>query len=85
MPVSKFEKIVNATMWRNVIGQSILQIAVLLVMLFWGQDLFDLPFEPNTPFYADEAYILLNPSVALFDYTNKTELYTMIFQTFVFL
>ena len=54
-------------------------------MLFCGQDLFDLPFEPNTPFYADEAYILKNSSVALFDYTNKTELDTIIFQTFVFL
>ena len=29
MPVSKFEKIVNAKMWRNVIGQSIFKIGVL--------------------------------------------------------
>jgi len=35
-PVSKFDKIVDATMWRNIIGQGIYQIIVLLVMLFFG-------------------------------------------------
>jgi Ca2+-transporting ATPase len=43
-PVSRFEKIVNATMWRNIIGQGVYQIVVLLIMLFFGQDIFGLPF-----------------------------------------
>lgn len=52
-PVSRFEKIVNATMWRNIVGQGIYQIIILLVMLFIGQDIFELPFEPTEPFYID--------------------------------
>jgi Ca2+ transporting ATPase len=52
-PVSKFEKIVDQTMWRNVIGHSIYQILVLLCILFFGQSLFDLEFAADTPFYVD--------------------------------
>ena len=51
-PQSRFDKIVNATMWRNIVGQGIYQIAVLLVILFFGQSIFALPFTPDTPFYA---------------------------------
>jgi len=38
-------------MWRNVIGQSIFQITVLLVLLFKGGDIFDIPYLQSDPFY----------------------------------
>lgn len=60
-PQSRFEKIVDATMWRNIIGQGIYQIIVLLVLLFYGQTFFDLPFTRTTPFYVDQTYIDANP------------------------
>lgn len=86
-PVSKFEKIVDQTMWRNVIGHSIYQILVLLCILFFGQTLFDLEFESDTPFYVDSEYISAHPDLMLTlgEATNKTYLYTMVFQTFVFM
>lgn len=86
-PVSKFEKIVDQTMWRNVIGHSIYQILVLLTLLFFGPYLLDLEFDSDTPFYADEAFVMANPQLMLEvdDATNKTFLYTMVFQTFVFM
>lgn len=37
-------------MWRNIIGQSIYQIAWLLVILFAGKDIFDLPYPAHTEF-----------------------------------
>ena len=54
MPAQKTDAIVNAVMWRNVIGQSIFQITVLLVLLFKGGDLFGIDYEQSDPFYPDE-------------------------------
>lgn len=73
-PVSRFEKIVNPTMWRNIIGQGLYQIFILLTMLFFGQSIFNLPFAQSDPFYVDQAYIDANPGtqLALNDPTNKT-------------
>lgn len=80
-PQSRFEKIVDATMWRNIIGQGIYQIIVLLVILFYGQTFFQLPFTSTTPFYVDQTYLDANPGqgLALWDPTNKVYLYTMVF------
>lgn len=52
-------------MWRNIIGHSIYQIIVLLCMLFFGPSLFDLEFDSETPFYADEEFVLANPQLML--------------------
>jgi len=84
-PVSKFEKVVGAVMWRNIIGQGIYQIIVLMTMMFFGQDLFGLPFTPETPFYADPAWVAQNPGFYINEPTNKCYLYTMVFQAFVFM
>lgn len=35
-PYTRHEKIVTPTMWRNIAGQGFYQIAVLVVLLFWG-------------------------------------------------
>jgi len=87
-PANKFDKIVNATMWRNIIGQAIFQIVVLLVMLFCGKDIFDLQYETDTPLYATEDWLAnegANSGVELGEATNKCFVYTMVFQTFVFM
>lgn len=56
-------------------------------MLFFGQDIFGLPFAATDPFYVDQAYLNANPgtTMALADPTNKCYLYTMVFQVFVFM
>jgi len=53
--------------------------------LFLGQDLFDLPFTPETPFYANQEWIAANPGFTYMQPTNKCELYTIVFQAFVFM
>lgn len=53
-PATKADAIVNAVMWRNVLGQSIFQIIVLLVLLFCGGSLFNIEFEQSDNFYYDE-------------------------------
>lgn len=54
-------------------------------MLFYGQTFFDLYFTPDTPFYATESWVAANPEFILYAPTNKCYLYTMVFQTFVFM
>jgi hypothetical protein len=49
--MSKTAKIVNATMWRNIIGQGIYQLIILMGMLIFGAKLFGFEFEANDPFY----------------------------------
>jgi Ca2+ transporting ATPase len=49
-PQGKNESIVSRTMWRNIIGQSIYQIAWLMVILFAGKDIFNLPYSSDTDF-----------------------------------
>jgi len=47
-PQSKKEAIVDKNMWRNILGQSIYQIAWLLVLLLAGKTMFDLPYNNDT-------------------------------------
>merc|ERR1712183_983895 len=53
-PAHRTDAIVNSVMWRNVIGQSIFQITVLLVLLFKGADIFGIAYEQSDPFYPTE-------------------------------
>lgn len=50
-PHARDESIVSKCMWRNIIGQSVYQIGWLLVILFAGKELFDLPYPNDTKFY----------------------------------
>jgi len=86
-PYGKEDSILNAVMWRNILGQAIYQIAVLLVLLFFGQDIFGLPYSEKTPFYADELFMISHPlsGIELYEPTNKCIVYTIIFQAFVFM
>jgi magnesium-transporting ATPase (P-type) len=51
-PHSRKDKIINATMWRNIIGHAIYQIAVMMVILYYGVTLFNLPnYDKEEPFF----------------------------------
>ena len=72
-PYKRTELIVTPVMWRNILGHAFFQAVFLVIMLFFGQTIFDIPYEPNVPFYVDGVG------------TNKTKHYTLIFHMFVFL
>lgn len=65
-PVSRKESIINAVMWRNIVGQAIYQVGMIMVLLFWGRYWFNLPYDEDTPFYADEDFVLANPEYELY-------------------
>jgi len=60
-------------MWRNIIGQSVFQITVLIVLLFAGKQILGYDYPINTGFYEAD---FTTP-------TLRTKHYTMIFHTFV--
>jgi P-type Ca2+ transporter type 2C len=74
-PQDRKESIVNKAMWRNIIGQSVYQIAWLMVILFAGKQLFNLPYSENTPFYEGDKTDASELVAAI----NKTKVYTILF------
>ena len=78
-PYSRNELIVTDIMWRNIVGQAIYQIAVLVTLLFAGKQIFGFNYEDNTVFFYDD------PVTGKLVYTEKMKHYTLIFHTFVFL
>lgn len=73
----------NAVMYRNIFGQAIYQIAVLLTLLFAGQSIFDLEYDESlSGFYYTNSSgeIELDRPIE-----NKITLYTIIFHSFVFM
>ena len=95
LPADRNEKIVNHVMWRNIFGQGIFQIGVLMCLLFFPMQLLGLEYDASMPFYPTSmdarAWAELNGStVAEYPYplnepTVKVEHYTFVFQTFVFM
>ena len=73
-PYSRNELIVTSVMWRNITGQALFQITVLVTFLFGGKTIFDLQYNDSDPFYVQQ--------VPNFD---KVLHYTLIFHTFVFM
>lgn len=72
----------NAVMYRNIFGQAIYQIAVLLTLLFAGQSIFNLEYDENVSGF----YNTVNGEQNLDDpLVNKITLYTIIFHSFVFM
>lgn len=87
-PAKKSDAIVNSVMWRNILGQSIFQIIVLLVLLYKGGDMFGIEYDIRDPFYPTGDDIAANPDETTWveqEPTSKVELYTIVFQTFVFM
>ena len=71
-------------MYRNIFGQALYQIGVLLTLLFAGQSIFGLEYDSNFKgFYyndpVDNTLDMDNPNM------NKIILYTIIFHSFVFM
>lgn len=88
LPASKTDVIVNAVMWRNIMGQAILQITVLLTLMYKVRDIFGIVYGDDDPFYPSEEDIANNPDRTdwvLWEPTTKVEGYTIVFQTFVFM
>ena len=48
-------------MWRNVLGQSIFQIIVLLVLMFKCGDIFGIEYEQSWPFYPTQEQLDAHP------------------------
>lgn len=86
-PAHRGDAIVNAVMWRNIVGQSIYQIIVLLVLMFKGGDIFNIAYEQSDPFYPTGEQVAENPLRGWVEQepTNKVLMYTIIFQAFVFM
>jgi magnesium-transporting ATPase (P-type) len=81
-PHARNSDIMNAVMYRNIFGQAIYQIAVLLTLLFAGQSIFDLPYDDTINGF----YNTVNGEQNLDDpMVNKITLYTIIFHSFVFM
>lgn len=82
LPHSRTSDIMNAVMYRNIFGQAIYQIAVLLTLLFAGQSIFNLEYDENVSGF----YNTVNGEQNLDDpLVNKITLYTIIFHSFVFM
>lgn len=87
-PAKKSDVIVNEIMWRNIIGQAMLQITVLLVLMYKVREIFGLDYLDDDPFYPNKEEIAANPGRTewtLYEPTQKVEGYTIVFQTFVFM
>ena len=75
-------------MWRNILGQALLQITVLLVLMYKVREIFGIEYETDDPFYPNAEDIKKNPDRTewvLYEPTAKVEGYTIVFQTFVFM
>jgi len=60
-PHSRYDKIINSVMWRNIIGHAIYQIAVLMTILFWGVQLFGLAaYDDAEPFFVTKYWAQQN-------------------------
>jgi Ca2+ transporting ATPase len=65
-------------MWRNIIGQGIFQIIVLIVLLFFGKSIFSFSYTDSDSFYVTTGNtIVIN--------MDKSTHYTLVFHTFVFM
>lgn len=92
--VKKYDRIIQKGMWRHIFSQSIYQMIVLLVLLYFGPLMYDINYDYiNEPFYYSEKEITAlrisdpqNPEYAALeegDLTKRAQHYTLIFATFV--
>jgi hypothetical protein len=47
-PVGRNDAMITPTMWRNIVCQGVWQIAVLSILLFYGDDIFGVPSSIGT-------------------------------------
>ena len=51
LPAKKADAIVNEVMWRNILGQAVLQIIILLTLMYKNREIFGIVYEDDDPFY----------------------------------
>lgn len=83
-PYSRNDDIVTMTMWRNIFGQALFQIIVLLCLLVWGKELLGIDSYLGRKCNWDSEEFWEEVDGEL-QGTCKTLQYTMLFQTFVFM
>lgn len=81
-PYPRNEIIVNPIMIRNIIGQALYQMTVLLVLLFAGKDIFGFVYDEDTTFKLTKVD---GVDVYTAETISKLTHYTIIFHSFVFM
>jgi len=77
--VKKADKVFIPEMWRNILGQAVYQILVMIVLLYAGPTMFGIKYDLiDTPFYVTSNNPLLDGAP-----TNKLVHYTFLFNTFM--
>lgn len=91
-PQSKKDSIIDPAMWRNIIFWGIYELCAVCFVVLGYKRIAELDFDPREPKYwkakyiADESLADIRPAdVKEGQPTNKLTIYTMVFQTFVFL
>ena len=74
-------------MFKNVVGQSLYQLTVLLVILIYGSEIFNISYSRYDPLYPTAEQVLENPEEGWTEQepTDRLVLYTIIFQVFIFM
>jgi P-type Ca2+ transporter type 2C len=72
-PVKKGDLIMTKVMWRQIYGITLYNVIVMVTLILFGKYLWGLDFSKNDEFYIE--------GIA----TNKCVMYTILFETFVFL
>lgn len=60
-PHSRNSKIINSAMWRNIFGQTIYQVIVILVTLIWGREILGYDYPSDMGMYMTSQYLINNP------------------------
>jgi magnesium-transporting ATPase (P-type) len=83
-PQKRKDSIINAQMWRNIFGWSFAQLIIMFFVLYCGAPIFGIDFNEKDPYFITEDMVLANPLLTI-GATGKTVVYTLAFQTFVFM
>jgi len=60
-PHRRTTKIINNVMWRNVFGQTIYQVIIILVTLIWGREILGYEYPNNMEMYITPKFLVDNP------------------------
>jgi len=73
-PNTRYEKVINSTMWRNIFGHAIYQVVVVMTFLYAGVGIFNLQdYDKDEPFFVDENWVndlLTRPENASMEQTS---------------
>lgn len=82
-PIKRNDKIIDATMWRNVFGQTLFQVVAILVTLVWGREILGYEYPNSMGMYMTDKYLALHPEwagvIEVGAATPKLHVYTVAF------